>query len=95
MIDVKRREASSIDVRFSVPFQHRLRFTDDVFGAQQEVLADLLEPSGGRPARAQFWLDANVAEADPALAPRIRQFSTKAADRFVVVGSPGLTRLPW
>ena len=43
--------ANSLDVPFVVPATHRLRFTEDVFGADQEVLAALLESSGDRPAR--------------------------------------------
>jgi 3-dehydroquinate synthase len=54
-----------IDVPFSVPFVHRLSFTDDVFGTDQQVLADLLEPSPGQLARVQFWVDQNVAELKP------------------------------
>ena len=89
MIDTNdRRESASINVRFSVPFEHRLRFTDDVFGAEQHVLAQLLEPSGEQRTRVQFWLDANVAETNPTLLDKIQRFSTRLADRIVVAGAP-------
>ena len=39
-----------IDVAFSVPFVHRLRFTGDVLEHEQHVLVDLLEGSGDGPA---------------------------------------------
>ena len=63
---------SRFDVSFSVPLVHRLRFTRDVFGDDWDVLADVLEPSEGRKARVQFWLDQNVANAQPELRHRIK-----------------------
>ena len=47
----------SFDVAFSVPQVHRVRFTRDLFSREQDVLADVLEASGERPPRVQFWLD--------------------------------------
>ena len=38
---------------FSVPFVHRLRFTQDVFGQDADVLLNVLEPSGELPAKVQ------------------------------------------
>lgn len=64
----------SLDVPFTVPFVHRLRFTTDVFGRDRSVLLNLLEPSGDRPARVQFWVDEHVANAQPELKTRIRRF---------------------
>lgn len=75
------------DVCFSVPFVHRLRFTDDILGADQSVLAELLEPSGERPARVQFWVDEHVAEAMPQLRARLRQFVAAHADRLMMPGN--------
>ncbi|RUL86872.1 3-dehydroquinate synthase [Tautonia sociabilis] len=77
-----------LDVPFSAPFVHRLRFTRDVLGAEPEVLAELLEPSGDRPARVQFWVDGHVAEARPGLIEALGCFSERFADRLRVVGSP-------
>ena len=76
----------SIDVAFSVPFVHRVRFTRDVFGIDRQVLAELLEPSERERARVQFWLDANVARADPALPGKIRDFSAALARRVILTG---------
>jgi len=83
-----RSESPSIDVRFSVPFVHRVRFTRDVLGADRHVLAELLEPSGKKLARVQFWLDANVAGAHPELASRVRSFSAEFAHRLILTGEP-------
>jgi 3-dehydroquinate synthase len=80
-------DSHGCDVCFSVPFVHRLRFTDDVFGADQAVLADLLEPSGEEPARVQFWVDEHLAEAMPQLRARLRQFVTAHADRVTMSGN--------
>lgn len=78
---------TSVDISFSVPFTHRLRFTRDVFGTDQDTLADLFEPSGDRPPRVQFWLDEDVAGANPDLRQRLRAFSARHADRFLTVGN--------
>jgi 3-dehydroquinate synthase len=77
-----------LDVPFSAPFVHRLRFTRDVLGSESEVLADLLEPSGNRPARVQFWVDGQVAEARPGLMRELSSFADRFADRLRFVGEP-------
>ena len=63
--------AESIDIPFQIPSVHRLRFTGDVLGDDQNVLADLLEPSGDRPPLVQFWLDEHVDQARPDLRGRL------------------------
>ena len=80
-------DAAQIDASFAVPFVHRLRFTENVFGPDQQVLADLLEPTGDRPARVQFWLDANVSEARPELHQQIRDFCDNYTNRIQRVGN--------
>jgi 3-dehydroquinate synthase len=72
---------------FAVPFVHRLRFTDDVLGHQQQVLLDVLEPSGDQPARVQFWLDEHVAAAQPQLPHRLRAFAAAHPRRLINVGN--------
>lgn len=83
-----RPERTSIDISFAVPLVHRLRFTGDVFGDDRQVLADLLEPSGEKPARVQFWLDARVAEAHQGLARKIREFAAEYPERITLAGPP-------
>ncbi len=78
----------SIDVPFTVPFVQRLRFTGDVLGVDRNVLAELLEPSEGQVARVQFWLDANVAAADPELPGKVHGFAEEFAHRLVLTGPP-------
>ena len=77
----------SIDIPFAVPAVHRLRFTEDVFGEDAAVLAELLEQSGDRPARVQFWADEQVLVANPQLQQRIRSFAAQYADRFTRIGN--------
>lgn len=76
-----------VDVSFAVHFQHRLRFTQDVLGADHAVLADLLEPSGDQLPRVQIWVDEFVNNAHPDLKARIRSLASLHADRFTVVGN--------
>ncbi|MCG8585990.1 MAG: 3-dehydroquinate synthase [Pirellulales bacterium] len=80
-------DPTSLDIPFSVPAVHRLRFTDDVFGDDTDVLADLLEPSGDRPARVQFWVDEQVLASNPQLQQRIRQFTANHEGRFTRIGN--------
>ncbi len=79
-----RERETFLDVPFAASFVHRLRFTNDVFGDDQGVLADLLEPSADQPARVQFWVDANVADTQPGLLERIVAFSRNHPERFVL-----------
>jgi 3-dehydroquinate synthase len=79
--------SSAVDVPFSVPFVHRLRFTSDVFGADAATLVDLLESIPGQPARVQVWLDSCVAEAQPDLTQRIHALSRKYRDRLSLAGN--------
>ena len=77
-----------LDVPFSAPFVHRLRFTRDVLGADVATLADLLEPSGDRPARVQFWVDSFVADARAGLLGALQDFGQRFDGRVRVVGEP-------
>ena len=53
----------AIDMRFDVPFTHRLRFTQDVLGGPDaKVLLDLLERDAGRPARVLVVLESAMDE---------------------------------
>ena len=77
----------SFDVPFAVPFVHRLRFTTDLFGRDQDVLADVLEPSGKQPARVQFWIDEHLSEAHPELKTRLHAFVRAHSDRVMMPGN--------
>ncbi len=77
----------SVDVAFTVPYIHRLRFTRDVFGADAQTLIDLLEAAEGQPARVQVWLDQHVAEAQPELQQRIYALSKKFKNRLNLAGN--------
>lgn len=80
-------DARGVDVNFEIRCCHRLRFTEDVFGADGEVLADLLQASEGRNARVQFWIDEQVLDANPDLRQRIHRFGRRHRDRFDVIGN--------
>ena len=75
---------NAVDRPFVVPFVHRLRFTQDVFGSDSAVLADSLMPSEERVARVQFWVDSNVAVAHPWLESAIRDFCHSHRDRVLL-----------
>jgi len=75
------------DVPFAVPFVHRLRFTRDLLGQDEQVLLDLLEPSGETPPRLQFWLDESIAQAQPDFRHRLRAFAQRHSDRVTLAGA--------
>ena len=75
-----------INVDFNVPFTHRLRFTDNLFGTDGDVLAELLETSDDKPARIQFWLDQNVADSQPQLISLVKRFADSRPDRVQRIG---------
>ncbi len=72
---------------FSVPFTHRLRFTEDVLGREAQVLVDVLERSGEQPAKVQFWLDEHVLNAQPELWDRLLEFSQAHKSDFLLAGN--------
>jgi 3-dehydroquinate synthase len=74
-------------MEFAPAFVHRLHFTGDVLGADQGVLADVLEPSEGRPAKVQFWVDEHVSAARPDLKGKLREFTAAQAGRVVSAGN--------
>lgn len=80
-------DPSATEVPFSPSFVHRLHFTRDVFGEDRGILADVLEPSEGRRARVQFWLDEHVAEAQPDLRQKLRAFTAAHPDRLERAGN--------
>ena len=75
-----------IDIPFSVPFTHRLRFTTDVLGDDLGVLLDLIEKSGDQIPRVQFWVDEYVAKADATLVPRLQSLIQDSGERFLAPG---------
>lgn len=78
---------SRAEVPFGPTFVHRLYFTDDVLGADRDALARVLEPSEGRPARVQFWLDEHVDRARPDLRERLRDFARSYPGRIEPAGN--------
>lgn len=77
----------SFDIPFDAPFVHRLRFTTDLFGRDQRVLADILEPSGAQPARVQFWIDEHLAASHPELKTRLHAFVRSHGERIMMPGN--------
>ena len=86
MID-RTPKSGRVDAPFAVSFQHRLRYTDDLFGRDRDVLVDVLEPSGDQVARIQIWVDQFVASARPDLIPALERFARSCPDRFQSAGS--------
>jgi 3-dehydroquinate synthase len=75
------------DITFSVAFEHRLRFTTDLFGDEADVLLNLLQPSETRKPRVQFWIDEAVANANPQLKQRVSKFLSTYSDQLIAAGN--------
>ena len=86
--DFRRGATDTGDFReaFAVPFRHRLLFTSDVFGRDRESLLGLLEPSGDRASKVQFWVDGHVAAARPGVRREIESFLSWCGDRVRPAG---------
>jgi 3-dehydroquinate synthase len=82
MLDV---HPTCIDQPFTVPFVHRLRFTEDVLGEDRHVLAGVLHASEGRKPRVQFWMDENLLNQRPELRAWVHSFAETFADRLEVL----------
>ena len=64
----------ALDVDFSVPYRHRLRFTSNCFEQDWKVVTDLMAATDSR-ARAQIWIDEGLTVSD-------KMFAQKIAQRF-------------
>ncbi len=74
----------NLDLTFSVPFTHRLRFTRDAFGSRNDVLAGILRNGGTRPARAAFFVDDGVLKSFPELPHRIERYARANRERMTL-----------
>jgi 3-dehydroquinate synthase len=80
-------DSTRTEVPFAPSFVHRLYFTADLLGDDRDILAEVLAPSEGRPARVQFWLDEHVAKAMPDLKPRLRALASAYPGRIERAGN--------
>jgi 3-dehydroquinate synthase len=80
------RPGTDAAARFAVPFAHRLLFTADILGAERDVLARLLEPSGDLPPKVQVWVDGHVLAARPGLADDVHEFLDWCGERVRPAG---------
>lgn len=64
-------DTTRYDIDFSVPQVHRLRFTNDCFGDDFSILAELLQSSSPAPSRVQVWIDQGLVDWDGSLPQRI------------------------
>lgn len=60
-----------VDIEFNVPCVHRLRFTNNCFGSDWPLLAELFELPVGMQGKVQIWMDEGLGRWDGKLAGRI------------------------
>lgn len=76
-----------LDVPFSVPFIHRVRFTRDVLGPDRGSLLDVLVGSEGTIPKVQFWVDECVAAAQPDLKHKLTAIVDALPQKFLRAGN--------
>ena len=74
----------SLDISFTVPFTHRVRFTDDVFGSDVHVLLDVLHALDAAPARVLACVESAV-DAAAGLTATLRGWAARHADRVELI----------
>ncbi|BAM04071.1 3-dehydroquinate synthase [Phycisphaera mikurensis] len=82
--------SARFDVDFSVPFRHRLRFTADALGDDEQALLGVFEPAEGR-VRVMPVIDGGVADGEPDLVDRVTDLFDRHPDRLEQVG--GIVRV--
>jgi 3-dehydroquinate synthase len=75
-----------IEQSFSVPFSYQVCFTEDLFALDNLLFADALE-KGKRP-KVFFVIDSGVSDAHPNLIDRIKSYSNKYSERFILAAEP-------
>ncbi|MFT4857643.1 MAG: 3-dehydroquinate synthetase [Algoriphagus sp.] len=75
-----------IEQSFSVPFSYQVCFTEDLFGLDNLLFVDALE-KGKRP-KVFFVIDSGVSDTHPSLIDRIKSYSHKYSDRFILAAEP-------
>lgn len=76
-----------IEQTIPIRYVHRVYFTRDVFAADHGLLPQVIE-AGARPARLLVTVDDGVAQAWPALRPRIEECFLARPERFTLVAPP-------
>ena len=81
-------QASSgpVESPFTVSFQHKLRYTDDVLGDDRATLIELIEPSEDAPAKVQFFVDGHLAGANPGVVSGLRRLIDEHPRRCALAG---------
>ena len=77
--------------RFAVPFEYPVHFTDDLFAADNSVLADVLSMREPRQRhRCIVFVDDGLLSARPKLCDEIRDYADAHADRIELLAAPVL-----
>ena len=71
---------SGKDYTISLKIQHRVRFTKEAFGGENDLLADLLKSEDGKVAKVLVFLEQAVAEVFPGLERQIASYFADVAE---------------
>ena len=74
--------------QLNVPFAYDVVFTRDLFGAENESLAEVLPKDAHGPARLAFYIDQGVLNHWPNLPEMIKSWCARHADKVVLAANP-------
>lgn len=74
-------KTKSIEISFSAQFEQRVFFTNDLFSAEMDLLASLIEPVSSRPT-VTFCVDSGVVETRPDILKSIQGFGKDYSEKF-------------
>jgi len=69
---------AAFNAHFAVPFEHRVRFTSDVFDPANPTLHDVLEPTRDGIARVMAVIDDGIIDAQPGYAERVQRYGQQS-----------------
>ena len=78
--------SNGMEANFSLEFKHRLMFTEDVFQAENSLLADLLEPACADKAKASVFIDSGVVNSNSTIIDRINDYMQSYSGRIDLAG---------
>ena len=82
----EKAQSASLEAAFSIEYNHRLMFTQNVFDPNNSILTDLLEPTCDNRAKVAVFIDSGVVNTNSTIIDRINAFMRARTDRIELAG---------
>lgn len=76
----------TIEQTFTVPFQYKVCFSENIFNKENKLLATLL--NNGKKSKVFFVVDEGVVEAHPAVLTQIKEYAATYGNDFILCAQP-------